>query len=456
MESKPLGTETVLSLVADVGALLLRNGQTTERSLETASRLGTALGVKPTVLMRWGEILAFADVDGDQRCAVSSAEPTNVDMRKVSSAIRLIDRVIAGDVAPGAVRRELMAIEALPPAPIVRFAAFAGLGAAALGVVFGVSQPVVLLSIASIAACGALLRRGLAKVSGNFLVQPLAAAGLAGVLGAVAMRLGMAPRDALVAACPCMVLVPGPHFLNGALDLGRGRVALGSARLMFASVVVLVICVGLLVGLAAAGASLPVTGEFQRVPIAYDVLAAGTAVAAFGTFFNMPWRMLPIPVAIGMLSHAARWVIVFEAGGRPEVGALVACLMAGAIVTPVAARMHMPFAALAFASVVSLIPGIFIFRMSSGFVNLVALGGLAPPALLQSSAIDGATAVVIMIAMAFGLILPRMVVEYLFPVLSHAHAAHPKRRWLDWACAPDRPRYIGQHADGDRGRADIP
>ena len=38
----------------------------------------------------------------------------------------------------------------------------------------------------------------------------------------------------LIAVCPCMVLVPGPHILNGAIDLMRTRVALGIARLGYA------------------------------------------------------------------------------------------------------------------------------------------------------------------------------------------------------------------------------
>jgi len=431
---EPIGPEFALSLVADIAALLFCNGQTTERSQETAVRLGRALGVAPTILMRWGEILTFADSEAGQHHAVRSAIPASVDMRKVSSTTRLVDRVIAKEIAPEAIRGEQKAIEALSPTSTLRFATLAGLGAAALGVVFGVSHMIVLILIALLAGLGALLRRALANTSSNVFVQPLAAAGLAGALGAVAIRLGWAPADAMVAICPCMVLVPGPHFLNGALDCGRGRIALGSARMVFACLIVLMICTGLLAGLALGGVSLPVVGDFQRIPVVYDVLAAGVAVAAYGTFFNMPWQMLHIPVTIGMLSHAARWVIVFEAGGSPEVGALVACLIAGTIVTPVAARLHMPFAALAFASVVSLIPGIFLFRMSSGFVNLITRGSMAPPTLLQDSIVDGATAFFIMIAMAFGLILPRIVIESFFPVLSsgRTHSQH------DEASGPSR------------------
>jgi hypothetical protein len=34
-------------------------------------------------------------------------------------------------------------------------------------------------------------------------------------------RLQLVSTPYLVAVCPCMVLVPGPHFLNGAIDLAR-------------------------------------------------------------------------------------------------------------------------------------------------------------------------------------------------------------------------------------------
>ena len=59
-------------------------------------------------------------------------------------------------------------------------------------------------------------------------------------------------------------------------------------------------------------------------PGKYDVIAAGVAVAAYSTFFAMPWRMVPIPVVIGMLAHAARWATISVAGASVETGALVA------------------------------------------------------------------------------------------------------------------------------------
>jgi len=94
------------------------------------------------------------------------------------------------------------------------------------------------------------------------------------------------------------------------------------------------------------------------------------------------------------------------------VGAFFACLFVGIVITPIADRLRLPFAAFAFASVVSLIPGVFLFRMGGGLVALAALGGKASPELLLASIADGSTAMFIMLSMAFGLILPKLVIEH--------------------------------------------
>jgi uncharacterized membrane protein YjjB (DUF3815 family) len=295
-------------------------------------------------------------------------------------------------------------------------------------VIFGASHPFSLLLIAISAGAGACLRRWLAATSRNPFVQPLCAALLAGAIGAAAVRLQFSSALRLIAVCPCMILVPGPHLLNGTLDLARARIGLGASRIAYAGVIILMICTGLLTGLWFGGVSLPVSGPSYPVPLGYDVIAAGVAVAAYGTFFAMPWRMLPIPIAVGMLAHASRWGAISVAGASAETGALAACLVVGIIVTPIAQRLRLPFAALAFASVVSLIPGVFLFRMAGGLVDLVTLGGNASVDVLLNTIADGTTAMLIILAMAFGLILPKMCIEHFYPDLANlaaeAHENH--------------------------------
>jgi uncharacterized membrane protein YjjB (DUF3815 family) len=116
-----------------------------------------------------------------------------------------------------------------------------------------------------------------------------------------------------------------------------------------------------------------------------------------------------------MLGHAARWALISLVGVNVATGTLVACMMVSIIVTPVVDRMHLPFAALAFSAVVSMMPGFFLFQAASAFVELVSIGPRAPVTLLTSIAANDATAFLIILAMTFGLILPRMLLEHVLP-----------------------------------------
>ena len=207
-----------------------------------------------------------------------------------------------------------------------------------------------------------------------------------------------------------MVLVPGPHLLNGALDLAYGRIHLGAARLLYGLLVVLAIVVGLLVGLALLGVSLPVDPAGRAVPLWMDVLAAGIAVLAYSVFYSTPLKMWPWPVAVGMVAHAARWVAISLFGMGVATGALIACAFVALILTPVSRRWHMPFAAIGFASVVSLLPGVYLFRTASGLLQLAG-GSSTTLGLLAATLADAITAFMIILAMGLGLIVPKMLID---------------------------------------------
>lgn len=408
-----------IDIIKRATALLFSNGQTTHRVTQDISRLGDALGVQAQVLPQWDEVLLSYrfkhDAAAQWQTQIVPLHPSGVDMNKVVQTNRFIDSVCqrsceVNHAQISSLGTQLERIAQLPPSSHLRFTVMCGLGASALGLIFGVSDVYSLMLIFLSASLGAIARRLIAAHSTNLFLQPLAAAAIAGAVGLFARQLMQGINLQLIELAPCMILVPGAHILNAMLDLLRGRLTLGLTRLLYALLILLAICVGLLSVLSWGPQLIDLYVPIAQTPLVWDVIAAGLAVAAFGAFFSMPWRILIWPVIVGMTVHACRWGFL-EFGAGAEWATFVACLLAGWAMTVCSRRLQLPFAALAFASVVSMMPGFFVFKFASALIDIFHAQDQATAALIGTAIANFTAASLIVFLMGIGLILPKMIIE---------------------------------------------
>lgn len=403
------GDREALGTILRAAVALHDHGQSTSMTLTAVQRLSRGLAQPAVVIPGWSSVTAYDPRGGGRDALVAEARPNAVNMRRVAAVMRAVDEAERGPLDRAEVERALDAAEALPPSSDLAFVAACGAGAAALSLVFGATDVRVVVLIAVAAALGGLLRRMLAKLGADALLQTFVAALIAGAAGSVAGAIGLQATVGLIAVCPAMVLVPGPQILIGAMDLLAARMSLAPARLGYALLLLAVIAAGLMVGLWPGGQPLPLTSPPVGVPFVVDVFAAGVAAACYPMFFSMPYRLLHWPIVVGMAAHALHWWAITAWHMSIPMAALLACLLVGAVLTPLTYVKHIPFAAVGFAAVVAMVPGMYVFRVVAGVVDLA---GRPNQQVLLDVVSNGATAGLTIIGMAVGLAVPSRVRDW--------------------------------------------
>jgi uncharacterized membrane protein YjjB (DUF3815 family) len=148
----------------------------------------------------------------------------------------------------------------------------------------------------------------------------------------------------------------------------------------------------------------PWDSSVVHIPLWADVILAGIAACGFGAVYNAPWRVLWTSIACGMLGHGIRYL-----GLANDVGLVLstfaACLVIGFFAAGFVERLRVPFAAVAFAGAVPMMPGVLMFRGIGGAMNISLAGTQASSALISSTFVNIFTAAFVVGAMGMGLLL---------------------------------------------------
>ncbi len=394
------------SFLVEAIGVLHANGAETDRAERRTAQLARALGLTVRADLGWSySDFSFEHEDGTNVIRRSAVRPDGLALNRVLAVDRVINELEAGTLTLADAWGRLRAAGRLPVANVFLFALACMVGGCGLAVVFGVRHGMSLVLIAACCGIGAFVRRGLGHLGATGHAQVAAAALLAGLSGAASAGLEVGSPLGLAAVCPCMILVPGPHLLKGVLDVTTLRIPLGAARLLFGFCLLTAITAGLLVGLWIGRADLVSDPAGRDISVWIDAPTAGLLAVAYGIFYSAPLRILYWPLLAGAAAHALRWLIVEHWHGDLWIGAGVACLFVGLVLIPVCERFQLPFSALGFASVVSLVPGVLVFRALAGFSALPSQSGAAAQRLVVEIADNASTAALTMVAMPLGFLL---------------------------------------------------
>jgi uncharacterized membrane protein YjjP (DUF1212 family) len=102
------------NLVLTFAQTLFVNGQATDQTVAAAARLNRALGLRATVMARWGELQLQSDSTATLLSQIP-ADPAGVDMDRVASTMRAIENVESGRLTPDAAMKAIGVISQAPP-----------------------------------------------------------------------------------------------------------------------------------------------------------------------------------------------------------------------------------------------------------------------------------------------------------------------------------------------------
>ncbi|MCB9838930.1 MAG: threonine/serine exporter family protein [Phycisphaeraceae bacterium] len=372
----PPDTRDALLFLTRMAGALGAHGAAAHRLEDALSACARRLGVHAEFFATpTGVFVTVGDLD-NQRTRITPIESFEVNIEKLT----LLDRTLT-DTAEGAidVREGLAQIErilAAPPrfGPVVTTASFAAISASAtvffkgsvadaatagvIGLVVG--------ALASFASRDRSLARVLEFVSG-------AAAAIIATFAALITGGAADPATAMLAGL--IVLVPGLTLTTAVNELATRHLVSGSARLMGALIVFVMIGFGVAVGLRI-GALLPVEpgAVAAHFPDWFDPVALLiTAFPLVVLFRTGPNQILWVLLA-ALIGYSGARLGAITLG--PGLGACIGAFLVGATSNACARILNRPAAVMTAPGILLLVPGSIGFRSVASLLNHDVIAGV--------------------------------------------------------------------------------
>ena len=392
-----------------LGRLMLLNGAGTEEVQDAVSRFAHAFGCEAQLLVSYEALLLTILAGEHFRTKIGQRLPAmNVGLAALTALDRLVNDAEAGRCGLQTAGAELEAIEHRP-AEYSRWVVviMLGLTAASLSRLFGGDWPAFAVTWLA-GAASTWLRQQMGMHHANPAAVAFSAATLGGLVGGIAVQLGLSATPSLCLVAPGMILVPGVPLINAVLDAIRNHMTLALARLGFATLITIAIAFGLFVATILTGAAIPVQEPTLAIAIWQDAVFSALSALGYVFLFGVPARVAWACVICGIASHTTRTLGV-HVGIDIVAGTLIGALVVGCLAQGFARLFHAPAAAFAFPGVVAMVPGAYAFRAIIGSLQIVH--GIATPSLVTDTLALGFAAVLMIGAIAVGIAAPAVLLR---------------------------------------------
>lgn len=397
-------------LLASAGRLLLEYNESTGVVHRTLAATARTLGDdKLDLAASYGGLMLSL---GDDPPLIKPIRELRYNANLQARVHTILSDVRRGTLDPTAALDRLNRVEVETPAHS-RWAAISLLGLAAaclariLGADFGA---VIVVGIST--GLGLLARRDLGRRHFALLSLPFAAAFIGAALGGVAIRRGWTLTPGLALIVPALMLVPGPHLINGLVDLVDNYVPMSVARLALATAILLASALGIVLGMELTLPEPPIAEQStstDHLNLISDMLLAGVVTCGFAMYYNAAWAHIGMAALGGMAGHGLRYLSI-EVGCRFEVATFLGGLAVGIISAVIAQVYKVPFAVIAFAGAVTMMPGVQIYRALGGSLQIARLKNTAGLPIVADTMGNALQSCLVVGALALGLVLAARVV----------------------------------------------
>jgi uncharacterized membrane protein YjjP (DUF1212 family) len=391
-------------MLAHAGRLLLEYDESTgaiHHALESTAKALT--GAVCNVAVSYGGVVVSLAGDSPVLMTVRELRYNTALQARVHSILK---QVRSGELDPATALDQLRRVEADTPRHSRWLAVLLlGVAAAGLGILLGADGGAVM--VAGLATgLGLVARQELGRRHFNFLLLPLTAAFIGAVLGGLAIRLHWTQTPGLALIVPSLMVVPGPHLINGLMDLIDNYLPMSIARFGLAAGILFASTLGVIIGIELIFEG-PLTAEQEAQPLQLnvfsDMVLAGIVTCGFAVFYNTAWVQVGLAAVGGMAGHGLRFVAL-ETGLSLEAASLLGGLAVGAVSAWIVRSNKTPVAVIGFAGAVTMIPGLQMYRAQGGALQLARLANTADMPTIAATVGSALNVCLVVSALALGLI----------------------------------------------------